>query len=144
MNLETISYSEFKDISNEKYNNVPIHFFFSREQKEEVYEKLKVTDENAKENLFSAQGGVILKSEAHKLKEYWEWYNETIDILHKREDFLYQMFYYEFGNHESHISNSYEDVFNDFSTDTESIIVREAYEKAKKNHWEYVIKHDLF
>lgn len=144
MNLETISYSEFKEISNEKYNSVPIHYFFSKEQKDEVYVKLGVTNENAKEKLFSALGGVILKSEAHKLKEYWEWYNETIDILHKREDFLYQMFYYEFNNHESHIANSYQDVFDDFATDTESGIVKQAYEKAKTDHWQYVVKHDLF
>lgn len=144
MNLETISYSEFKNISAEKYNKIPLYYFFDKKQKEELFIKLGVTDENAKEKLYLAFDGVILKSEAHKLDEYYEWYSETIDVLHKREDFLYQMFYYEFNNYESHIANSYQDVFDEFAVDKKSDIVKKAYEKAKTDHWQDAVKHDLF
>ncbi|SEC64942.1 hypothetical protein SAMN04489761_3395 [Tenacibaculum sp. MAR_2009_124] len=144
MDLASISYQDFKEISSKRFEEVPVHYFFSKEQKEEVYKKLGVTDKTAKDKLFLALDGVVLKSEAHKLKSYFEWYNRSIEVLHKRENFLYQMFYYEFGNHEAHINYTYEDVFKDFAIDTDDSLVVKAYKKAQKDHWKYVNDNDCF
>ncbi|MFL0096071.1 DUF7659 family protein [Tenacibaculum maritimum] len=144
MDLKKITYQQFKSIANEKYNSINIHFAFNEEQYKNILEKLEVKKGEESDKICKVGGGIMLKTEVHLLGKYYKWFNEQVDSLMKRDSYVYQMFYYEFSNHEAQISGDYEEVAKEFVSDLEDPRINKIYQKAKTNHWLFCIKNDQF
>lgn len=144
LNLNTITYKEFKNLSNKKYNEIPVFFFFNKKQKIDALKKMGIKEKDLKEKVFLFQGGIILKSESHKIDEFYNWLCECEKKTHQREDYLYQLFYYELFNHEVQITRDYDYFLEQIGIELDTKLKIKAFEIAKKDHWEYCIKNDCF
>ncbi len=144
INLNTITYKEFKDISQEKFNTIPLYYFFNSEQKREVLKKLDIKECELSDKVFGFQGGIILKSQAHQIEDFYNWIKKAEQTLYQRKDYLYQLFYYELFNHEVQITCDYEGFLKNIGMELDTDLKKQAFEKAKKKHWNYCLKHDYF
>ncbi len=102
---KTNLYREFKDRQAKEYdefytNSKGIFYAFGNEQFKEGMESIGLT-ENDTDKIYSGGSGIYYKKEvAKELKIFLDKQVEEMDQAKKDDNFLYDMFYYEMGNHE--------------------------------------------
>jgi len=128
-------YIEYKNYCEEKVNNFPMMFAFSKGQFEEGLVKLGTT----KEGVTSIGGGGFIRK---KDKEDFEVLMVCLDTkleesIKEDNEFVLQMFEYEMENHEYYLSRDDEEILSVCGLGVESINderLRKLYKEAKKNH----------
>ena len=91
-------YSIFKRAKQQKVNEFPMMFAFSKEQLEEGKAKLGVTDN--KELLSIGAGGFIRKSDKNEFDNLFIQLDKELSENLNDDEFLYDAFLYEIANHE--------------------------------------------
>ena len=91
-------YSIFKRARQQKVNEFPMMFAFSKEQLEEGKAKLGVTDN--KELLSIGAGGFIRKSDKNEFDNLFIQLDKELSENLNDDEFLYDAFLYEIANHE--------------------------------------------
>ena len=91
-------YSIFKRAKQQKVNEFPMMFAFSKEQLEEGKAKLGVTDN--KELLSIGAGGFIRKSDKNEFDNLFIQIDKELSENLNDDEFLYDAFLYEIANHE--------------------------------------------
>lgn len=94
-------YQELRNKHSKEFGTFPIFFAFNNKQFEEGMKKLglEATDTDKIYKL-SNSGGFYRKSDAAALKEMFDRHEQEMQEAMKDDKFLYDMFYYELGNHE--------------------------------------------
>ena len=146
-----MTYKEYNKQKQEAFNNLPIKFAFGEKSFYNMLKEFGLTLDNFKENLRSiGAGGYILKKDISKLTEWRKEYNSLFNSLIQNDNFLAEMFEYEFQNHECQISYEWDSVlemlFPDLSekTNEEYDRIMGVFEKAKQSYWEKCLKNDWF
>lgn len=154
-----ITYKEYKDARQKRFNELPIYFAFSDEQFEEV---LRKTGASGPEDFYTNSflgGGFYLKKDADAIRA-WANEDDKLDELMKDYEFAKDAFRYEMGNHEYFI-NLYQADLDTMSCfidieykdeGTEGYLARsgwdeqtkQAYRDAKREEYAYWCEHDLF
>ena len=99
-----MTYKEYIEKEQALANALPVFYAFSDEQFMNQLEKRGLTlNDLDKLYRLGDTGGFYLKSDADKIKEYFERPDELSELL-KDYDFAFEAFYYEMGNHEYHIN----------------------------------------
>ena len=107
------TYTEWKDEKEKEINAIPLGFAFGKDQFLKMLERMGLTEENCKDNLYSlGGGGYIKKTDSHLLKEFHKKYDGEWEELKKNEQFMYEAFRYELANHEYCITYNYEDTLD--------------------------------
>lgn len=107
------TYTEWKDEKEKEINAIPLGFAFGKDQFLKMLERMGLTEENCKDNLYSlGGGGYIKKTDSHLLKEFHKKYDCEWEELKKNEQFMYEAFRYELANHEYCITYNYEDTLD--------------------------------
>ena len=91
-------YSMFKKAKQQKVNEFPMMFAFSKEQLEEGKAKLGVTDN--KELLSIGAGGFIRKTDKEEFENLFIKLDMELAEELNDDEFLYDAFLYEIANHE--------------------------------------------
>jgi hypothetical protein len=98
-----MTYAEFRKADEERVNNLPVFFAFSKERFREEMEKRGLT-ENDTDKIYSlGAGGYYLKSDREIVMKYFA-DRCKLSMYMADYDFAYEAFYYEMGNHEYHIN----------------------------------------
>lgn len=111
--MATMTYKQYKESEQKKFNDLPIFYAFSNEQLQQGMEKRWrelgkkgrcPLAENASKYIYSfGAGGFYFKEDAPAIHA-WLKRDDPLDELLKDPDFAYSAFYYEMGNHEYHIN----------------------------------------
>ena len=136
--LKTITknpYIEFKEKQSKILNNFPQFFAFSNEQFKEGLKKLNVTE---KDILSTGYGGFIKKTDKENYLKMFKDSDKSLKELFKDDDFLYNAFKYELGNHEFIITYDFEDTLSVLGFEYNKLTERELniLEKAKSDYIE--------
>ena len=91
-------YTELKDTHSRMINEFPMAFAFSNEQFEEAKKKLDVTNNDELRSI--AGGGMIRATDSKAYSELFHTMNNETEEAMKDDEYLYQGFLYELGNHE--------------------------------------------
>ena len=95
-----MTYSELKNRQEKEHNNFPFMFAFSSKQFDEGMIKLGLTPTD-KNKIFSiGGGGFIRKTDSQKLADLFKKHTKEVAEARKDDQYLYDMFLYELGNHE--------------------------------------------
>jgi len=106
-------YTELKDKHSRMVNNFPMAFAFSNKQFEEAKKKLGVTNND---ELFSIPGGgMIRKTDSKAYSELFHTMNNETEEAMKDDEYLYQGFLYELGNHEYCYTYDFTDTLDCFA-----------------------------
>ncbi len=128
-------YRNYKKSCEEKVNNFPMMFAFSKSQFEEGLSKLGVTKE---EVMSIGAGGFIRKSDMKSFETLMDDLDLELSKHIKEDDeFVLQMFEYEMGNHEYCITGNDEEVLNVCGLEVESLNndrLNKLYKEAKRNY----------
>lgn len=107
------TYTEWKDEKEKEINAIPLGFAFGKDQFLKMLERMGLTEDNCKDNLYSlGGGGYIKKTDSHLLKEFHKKYDGEWEEFKKNEQFMYEAFRYELANHEYCITYNYEDTLD--------------------------------
>ena len=106
-------YLELKKKHEEKVNEFPMGFAFNNKQFEEAKEKLGVKSND--ELLSITGGGFIRKTDRDDFTALFLEMNKESEEAMKDDDYLFQGFLYELGNHEYCITYESEATLNCFS-----------------------------
>ena len=114
-------------------NKFPQFFAFSDEQFKEGLKKLKTTKTEIRS---IGSGGFIRKSDGKDYLIMVEQINKESKEALKDDDYLYQGFLYELGNHEYIITYDYEDTLSCFGLEYSNLTERQSkiLEKATKDY----------
>lgn len=93
-------YEEVKAELTKKHNEFPFIWAFSNDQLAEGLKKLGLGPDDTNKLYSIGSGGYIRKSDSKKLQELLDNHDETIKEALKDNEYLYQGFLYELGNHE--------------------------------------------
>lgn len=119
-------------------NDFPMGFAFSTEQFEEAKAKLGVTSND--ELIAIPSGGFIRKSDKEAYRHLWETYNKETTEAIQDDEYLYQGFLYELGNHEYGYTCDPRDTLAYFGLTPEDLVLdtrlHELFKKAEKKYWE--------
>jgi len=112
-----MDYRELQEKQQKRFNALPIVFAFGDKQFQEAKNKLGEQD-NSK--LFTFGGGSLMRKEdKHLLIKHYE-LSEKEDAEAMQDDaYVYQMFYYELGNHEYCYTMDLTDTLNACGFDSE-------------------------
>ncbi len=126
-------YLEFKKEVEQKINDFPQFWAFSKEQFNEGLKELNVSEN---EILSTGSGGFIRKSDREKYIQMWEEINSKEDELLKDDEFLYLAFRYELGNHEYSYTYDFTQTLDCFNLKYEDLTKRQLriLNKAKKDY----------
>jgi len=128
-------YTKLQKKHQEMINDFPCFYAFSNEQLEDGLKKLNITRDNL---LNVGYGGFIDKKNEAKYVKMWLLINTESKDAMKDEEYLYQAFRYELGNHEYSYTYEYEDTLAclglKFKTLTEKQL--SILEKAKSDYLE--------
>lgn len=129
-------YRNYKKSCEEKVNNFPMMFAFSKSQFEEGLTKLGSTKE---EVMSIGAGGFIRKSDMKSFETLMDDLDLELSKHIKEDDeFVLQMFEYEMGNHEYCITRDDEKIAHICGLSINEIIyderLAELYKRAKKNY----------
>ena len=91
-------YEELKENHSKRINEFPIAFAFSDKQLTEAMKKLNV--KSHKELLSIQGGGLIRKTDRTAYDQLFEDMNKEAEEAQADDEYLYQGFIYELGNHE--------------------------------------------
>ncbi|SED11264.1 hypothetical protein SAMN04489761_4313 [Tenacibaculum sp. MAR_2009_124] len=78
-----------------------------------------------------------------ELHIYMQWLRKTLQILYKREGFVYDMFKTEFTIQEAHVFYKYNEILEEQLNEAQlkiNELILKAFEKAKKEHEEKINK----
>lgn len=118
-------YLELKQRHQAELNNFPIFYAFSKEQFETGMNKLGLTTADTNKICHIGGNGYIKKTEYDTLLEMFKRHNaemnEAIENDPTGEGFIYDMFYYELGNHEYSYTRDIEDTVNALGMTEEQI-----------------------
>lgn len=106
-----MSYEKLKEKHQEEFNNFPMFFAFNQEQfdKGMISLGLKPT-EKYKIYKFGDSGGFYRKEDSPALHEMFRRQRaEMVQAMESSDEFAYEMFNYELGNHEYIVTGSVED-----------------------------------
>lgn len=95
-------YKLMKENHQKEVNEFPMFFAFSQEQFAEGMKKLGL-DPNEKDKIcpIGSSGGFLLKSDVKKFKEMMDRHDKELkDTMSNDDQFIFDMFDYELGNHE--------------------------------------------
>ena len=112
-------YLELKGQHEKRINEFPMAFAFSNEQFKEVKEKLGVIDNS--ELLSTSAGGFIRKSDSEAYTALFQEINKEDQEALKDDEYLYQGFLYELGNHEFCITYDPESTLDCFGLTVEDV-----------------------
>lgn len=113
-------YIEYKDEFEKTVNNFPMMFAFSNEQLEQGKTQLGVSDN--KELLSIGDGGFIRKTDRQAYLDMVDYLNEKLQQgLFNDDEFLYEAFLYELGNHEYCITYDLTDMLDTLCLDEEQV-----------------------
>lgn len=97
-----MTYRQLRDKQEKEFNAFPCFFAFSNQQFNEGMEKLGVQDTA---ELYRGAGGMFYrKTDSDKLKAMMERFEKELFGAYENDDFLYDAFLYELGNHEYSIT----------------------------------------
>lgn len=108
------AYQTMKEKHQEEFNEFPMVFAFGQKQFDEAMQKLGLKPtETDKICSFGNTGGFYRKDDAHQLHEMFKRQDEErCQALVSDENFAFDMFYYELGNHEYSYTNDVTDTLN--------------------------------
>ena len=112
-------YTELKSRHEGLINQFPIGFAFSDKQFEEAKKKLNVTNNN--EIVSLSYGGFIRKSDSDNYFELVKNLNKETEELKNDDEYLFQGFLYELGNHEYCRTYNPEDTLDCFGFTIEEV-----------------------
>lgn len=113
-------YIEYKDEFEKTVNNFPMMFAFSNEQLEQGKKQLGVTDN--KELISIGDGGFIKKTDRQAYLDMVDYLKEKLQQgLFNDDEFLYEAFLYELGNHEYCITYDLTDMLDTLCLDEEQV-----------------------
>lgn len=93
-----MTYRQLRDKQQKEFNAFPCFFAYSNQQFNEGMEKLGVQD--TKELYCGAGGMFYRKSDSDKLRVMMDSFEKELFSAYENDDFLYDAFLYELGNHE--------------------------------------------
>lgn len=96
------NYMKLRNKHQEEINAFPMFFAFNDKQFEEGMKKFGLTiNDTDKIYKLGSTGGFYRKSDSQMLRDMFERHSQEIDDAIKNDDqFVYEMFLYELGNHE--------------------------------------------
>lgn len=113
-------YIEYKDEFEKTVNDFPMMFAFSNEQLEQGKKQLGVSDN--KELLSIGDGGFIRKTDRQAYLDMVDYLKEKLQQgLFNDDEFLYEAFLYELGNHEYCITYDLTDMLDTLCLDEEQV-----------------------
>ena len=113
-------YIEYKDEFEKTVNDFPMMFAFSNEQLEQGKKQLGVSDN--KELLSIGDGGFIRKTDRQAYLDMVDDLKEKLQQgLFNDDEFLYEAFLYELGNHEYCITYDLTDMLDTLCLDEEQV-----------------------
>lgn len=137
--LKVNKYTELKSKHERLINDFPMGFAFSDKQFEEVKEKLHVTDNS--ELMSITSGGIIRKSDSKAFKQLFHTMDKETEEALKDDEYLFQGFLYELGNHEYCITYDPEATLDCFGLTVEEVQSDERllsiFNKARKEYLSY-------
>ena len=127
-------YSELTGKHRKMINDFPMTFAFSNKQLEEAKEKMGVT--NNEELITVGSGAIIRKTDAKSYNEMIKTLNQESEEAIKDDDYLYEGFLYELGNHEYCITHDPEPTLDCFGIGVEDIDerIKTIFNKAKNEY----------
>ena len=93
-------YKTMKDQHQQEVNNFPIFFAFSNAQFEEGMNKLGLNSSDTDKIISLGGGSYLLKTDKPTFKAMFDRHQKEMKEAMKDDQFLYDMFDYELGNHE--------------------------------------------
>jgi len=138
-------YKTMKDQHQEEINNFPMFFAFSNAQFEEGMNKLGLNSTDTDQIYKTGSGGYYRKTDAKELHSIINNHEEEMKQAIKDDQFLYDAFYYELGNHEYCITWDVEPTLDALGI-TEEEVENDArmaaiFRKARKAQSEWCSKH---
>ena len=112
-------YTELKDNHSKMVNAFPMGFAFSDKQFTEAKEKLGVNSNN--ELLGIPGGGFIRKTDSDAYTKLFRTMNNETEEAMKDDEYVYQGFLYELGNHEFCITCDPEDTLSCFGLSVDDL-----------------------
>lgn len=94
------SYKVLKEKQQKEVNEFPMVFAFSNKQFDEAMEKLGLKSTDTDKIFSIGLGGFIKKEDSVKLQEMMNRHDKEIKEAMQDDQFAYDAFYYELGNHE--------------------------------------------
>lgn len=133
------TYTEWKDEKEKEINAIPLGFAFGKDQFLKMLERMGLTEDNCKDNLYSlGGGGYIKKTDSHLLKEFHKKYDGEWEEFKKNEQFMYQAFLYELANHEFCVTYELEETLDALDLKEEEVnespLLLRALNRAKKQY----------
>ena len=129
-------YLELKRKNEKLLNDFPMTFAFSNKQFVKAKEKLGVTDND--ELLTIPCGGIIRKTDQKAYGELIQNFMQSTEEAQKDDDYLYQGFLYELGNHEYCITGDPESTLQCFGLTIEDVTTDirlwDIFKKARKQY----------
>ena len=121
-------YQEMQERHQEKINNFPMKFAFSNEQFKKAMEELGLKETDTDKIYSFGGGGFYLKTDSEKLSKIARDFNAELRkaIDEDKDNFVFDMFDYELGNHEYVITYETED-----SIEAIGLTVKEVYDNPK-------------
>jgi len=131
-------YKELKNKHQEELNNFPMFFAFSNQQFEEGMRKLNL-DPSDTDKIYKlgGTGGFYRKTDAVTLHEMFNRHNQEMkEAMESDDQFIFDMFNYELGNHEYIVTYSVDDTLRAIGLTEEEVNnnprLLSALKKAKK------------
>lgn len=126
------SYLQMKERHQREINEFPMFFAFDKKQFEEGMIKLGLKPtEVYKVYMFGSTGGYYRREDSPALKEmFLRQHRETRRAMLTDDDFLFEMFNYELGNHEYIVTCSTEDTLEALGLNSDEIYKNERLSKA--------------
>lgn len=127
-------YREYKKLWEKEINAFPMMFAFSKKQFAEGLQKLAVSVE---EVISIGAGGFIRLSDKEAFETLVDSLDEKLKTSLEDDEFVFQMFEYELGNHEYCISGNNEEVLRACGLGIESLNderLNKLYKQAKKSY----------
>jgi hypothetical protein len=95
-----MKYSELKAKDQAEVNAFPLGFAFSEKQFNEMMEKLGLTPDDTDKIYHIGMGGYVRKCDAEAMHEMFDRHEAERKAAMQDDEYLYQTFSYELGNHE--------------------------------------------
>ena len=138
-------YKVMKDQHQNEVNNFPMFFAFNNKQFEEGMQSLNL-DPSETDKVYSAgAGGYYKKTDAEKLHAMVNRHREEMEKAMLNEQFVYDMFDYELGNHEYTYTGSITDTLDALGLTFEEVnnnnLLSSCLERACKDQREWYSKH---
>lgn len=134
------TYKIMKDRHQKEVNDFPMMFAFSKEQFKEGMKQFGFTENDTDKISSIGGGGFILKTDSEKLRTMGKNHREEMQKAMTNETFIFDMFYYELGNHEYTYTRDTTDTIYALGLSIEEINnnpkLQKGLQDAKKAQWD--------